>query len=128
MSANFAGNTLTQSEAIETYTPYDVTSSRNCIFCQLWRDRKIILRAGQELKFENYESVQHGLQFSGIKKGAKISFHRHFKASGGLITKGWSAGSCKNLFGPMIVRKSLTFRQNKTRRPIIVHKKAFVTI
>ena len=28
MSANFAGNTLTQSEAIETYTPYDVTSSR----------------------------------------------------------------------------------------------------
>ena len=22
--------------------------------------------------------MQHGLQFSGIKKGAKISFHRHF--------------------------------------------------
>ena len=42
-------------------------------------DRKIILRAGTELKFENYESVQHRLQFSGIKKGAKISFHRHFK-------------------------------------------------
>ena len=28
MSGNFVGNTLTQSEAIETYTPYDVTSSR----------------------------------------------------------------------------------------------------
>ena len=28
MSANFVGNTLTQSEVIETYTPYDVTSSR----------------------------------------------------------------------------------------------------
>ena len=28
MSANFVGNTLTQSEAIEIYTPYDVTSSR----------------------------------------------------------------------------------------------------
>ena len=28
MSANFVGNTLTQSEAIETYTPYDVTSFR----------------------------------------------------------------------------------------------------
>ena len=28
MSANFVGYTLTQSEAIETYTPYDVTSSR----------------------------------------------------------------------------------------------------
>ena len=27
MSANFVGNTLTLSEAIETYTPYDVTSS-----------------------------------------------------------------------------------------------------
>ena len=84
-SANFVGNTLTQSEAIETYTPYDVTSMAleydNCIFCQLWKDRKIILRAGPELKFENYESVQHRLQFSGIKKGAKISFHRHFKVS-----------------------------------------------
>ena len=28
VSANFIGNTLTQSEATETYTPYDVTSSR----------------------------------------------------------------------------------------------------
>ena len=28
MSANFVGNTVIQSEAIETYTPYDVTSSR----------------------------------------------------------------------------------------------------
>ena len=28
VSANFVGNTLTQSEAIETYIPYDVTSSR----------------------------------------------------------------------------------------------------
>ena len=28
LSANFVGNTLTQSEAIEIYTPYDVTSPR----------------------------------------------------------------------------------------------------
>ena len=28
MSANFVGDTLTQSEEIETYTPYDVTSFR----------------------------------------------------------------------------------------------------
>ena len=28
MSANFVGNTLTRSEAIEIYTPYDVTSPR----------------------------------------------------------------------------------------------------
>ena len=47
---------------------------------QLWRDRKIILRAGPELKSENYKSVQHRPQFSGIKNGAKIAFHRHFKA------------------------------------------------
>ena len=39
----------------------------------LWWDRKIILHATPELKFENYESVQHRLQFSGIKKEAKIS-------------------------------------------------------
>ena len=79
MSANFVGNTLTQREAIETYTPYDVTSSRPrktkiAFFCQLWRDRKIILRAGPELTFENYESVQHRLQFSGIKEGLKFHF------------------------------------------------------
>ena len=83
MSINFVGNTLTQSEAIESSTPYDVTSSRprkrQLHFLPTLRERKNIFRAGPELKFENYESVQHGLQFSGIKKGAKISFHRHFK-------------------------------------------------
>ena len=36
------------------------------------------MRATPKPKLENYESVQHRLQFSGIKKGAKISFHRHF--------------------------------------------------
>ena len=80
MSTNFVGNTLTQSEVIETYTPYDVTSSstrKMTIFCQLWRDRKIIFHAGPELKFENYESVQHRLFWN--KKGVKISFHRHFR-------------------------------------------------
>ena len=84
MSANFVGNTLTQSEAIETYTPYDVTSSRPrktkiAFFANFEGIEKIILRAGPELKFENYGSVQHRLQFPGIKKGAKVSFHRHFK-------------------------------------------------
>jgi len=33
--------------------------------------KKITSHAGPELKFENYESVQHRLQFSGIKKGGK---------------------------------------------------------
>ena len=39
---------------------------------------KKFVRASPKPKLENYESVQHRLQFSGIKKGAKISFHRHF--------------------------------------------------
>ena len=51
MSANFVGNALTQSEAIETYTPHDVTSfwprKTNIAFILF------ILRAGTELKFEN---------------------------------------------------------------------------
>ena len=45
--------------------------------------RLIILRAEPELKFANYESVQRRLQFSGIKKGAKISYRRHFKNPNG---------------------------------------------
>ena len=74
MSANFVGNILTQSEAIETYTPYDVTSSRPrkttiAFFGNFGGIKKITLRTGTELKFENFESVQHRLQFSGIKKG-----------------------------------------------------------
>ena len=83
MSANFVGYTLTQSEAIETYTPYDVTSSRPrktkiAFFANVGGIEKLFC-APEQLKFENYESVQHRLQFSGIKKVAKISFHRHFK-------------------------------------------------
>ena len=78
MSANFVGNTLTQSKAIKTYTPYDVTSSRprktKIAFFVNFGGVKNILRTGTELKFENYESVQHRLQFSGIKKGLKFHF------------------------------------------------------
>ena len=84
MSAHFVGNTLTQSKAIETYTPYDVTSSgprktKIAFFANFGEIEKLFSLAGTELKFENYESVQHRLEFSGIKKGAKISFHGHFK-------------------------------------------------
>ena len=81
MCANFVGNTLTQSEAIESYTPYDVTSSRPrktkiAFFANFGGIEKLFCASEQSL---NYGSVQHRLQFSGIKKGAKISFHRHFK-------------------------------------------------
>ena len=81
MSTNFVGNTLTQSQAIETYTPYDVTSSRPrkmtiAFFCQLWRDRKIILRAGPELKFENYESVPGFLLEAWSRVPAPVYFEQ----------------------------------------------------
>ena len=41
--------------------------------------RRSTVCASLKPKLENYESVQHRLQFSGIKKGTKISFYRHFK-------------------------------------------------
>ena len=75
MGANFVGNTLSQSEANRNFTPpYDVTSSRprktsNAFFANFGGIEKLFCLAGLELKFENYESVQHRLQFSGIKKG-----------------------------------------------------------
>ena len=59
---------------------FTISGDRNIVFVLLifhgfvWKDRKIILRARSELKFENCESVQHTLQFSGIKKGPKFHF------------------------------------------------------
>ena len=104
MSANFVGNTLTQSEAIEIYTPYDITSSRprKTKIAFFWRDKKIILHAGPELKFKNYESVQHRLQFSGIKKGANISFHGHFNTlqKQALVVSYWQLAK-KTFFFPL---------------------------
>ena len=74
------------------YTPYDVKGTNlhiltargmSHILGSNWPTssgkKKNVLCAGPALKFENCESVQHRLQFSGIKKGSKISFHRHFK-------------------------------------------------
>ena len=94
VTKNFPLLRLFPSDAImgwRPYTPYDVNRTNLHILTargmshiltrigQLCRDRKIILRARPELKFESYESVQQRPQFSGIKKGAKISFQRHFK-------------------------------------------------
>ena len=60
-SGNFLGNTLTQSDMIESYRTYCVTSSypqkEQLHFCQLWWDEKIVLHARPELKFKTYESV-----------------------------------------------------------------------
>ena len=82
MSANFVGNTLAQSEAIETYKPYDVTSSRPrktkiAFFADLGGIEKLFCAPEQSLNSKIMNQCNR-LQFSGIKKGAKISFHRHF--------------------------------------------------
>ena len=63
---------------------------------QLWSSRKKFVRASPQPKLENYESMQHRLQFSGIKKGAKISFHRHFNYP-------WVKYGVQHLWDPMIV-------------------------
>ena len=77
---------------------------RQLHFLATLEGKKITLRAGPELKFENYESVQHRLQFSGIKKGAKISFHRHLK-------KRWFSSKLaitmvKSLFSSFVIRSA----------------------
>ena len=65
-------------------------------------------------KLENYESVQRRLQFSGIKKGAKSSFHRHFKYMYQLEfpEEGWNLR--KNLFvgGGMSIFKNYTIQND----------------
>ena len=70
------------------YTPDDVkcanlhilTARRvSHIFGLNWptsRQKRKLLHAYPKPRFQNYESVQHRLQFSGIKKGSK-----HFKIS-----------------------------------------------
>ena len=69
-------HTLTQSDAIEMYTPYEVIISRPrkmaiAFFVNFGGIEKLFFVCGQELKVKNYESVQNRLKFSGIKKGDK---------------------------------------------------------
>ena len=77
------GHALTRSDEIKNYSPYDVTSSRprkttNAFFVNFGGIEKLFCTLDQSLNFESCDSMQHRRQFSGIKKGAKISFHRHF--------------------------------------------------
>ena len=84
MCGNLVGNTLTQSEAIETYTPYDVTSSRPqktkiAFFANFGGIEKLFCVPDQSLNSKIMDQCNIDLYFPGIKKGAKVSFHRHFK-------------------------------------------------
>ena len=84
MSTNFVGNTLTHSEAMETYTPYDVTSSRPrkttiAFFANFGGIEKLFCAPDQSLNSKIMNSATW--TFSGIKKGAKISFHGHFNVN-----------------------------------------------
>ena len=54
VSANFVGKFT----RLMTSLVSDLGKRQLRFFCQIWGDRNIILRAGPELKFENYESVQ----------------------------------------------------------------------
>ena len=78
MSANFVGNTLTQSEAIETYTPYDVTSSRPrkttiALFANFGRMEKLFCAPDQSLNSKII--YQCNIGFKKKKKKRELSFH-----------------------------------------------------
>lgn len=64
MSGNLAGNILTQSVAIERYTPNDVTSpkpwKRRIFLATIQEMKKNVLRAGQELKLKNCGIKERG--------------------------------------------------------------------
>ena len=82
MSGNFVVNTLTQSEAIETYIPYDVTSSRPrktkiAFFANFEGIEKLFFAPEQSLNSKIMNQCNIDFNFLE-KKGAKISFHRHF--------------------------------------------------
>ena len=95
------------------YTPYDARCSNlhiltargmSHIFGSNWqtsRQEKNILHAGPKLKFENCESVQHRLISSGIKKGSKISFHRHFNSAS--LSKNYICASSLAAFATALI-------------------------
>ena len=97
VTKNFSILRLFPSDAMmawRLYIPYDVNRTNlhiltaHGMFDSNWPTLKLekkFVHASPKPKLENCESVQHRLQFCGIKKGAKISFHRHFKKKWNMI-------------------------------------------
>ena len=85
MSTNFVGNTLTQSEAIETYTPYDVTSSRPrkmkiAFFANFGGTEKLFCALEQSLNSKIMDQCKRGLKFHFI--GTLILIRAMTRAAG----------------------------------------------
>ena len=85
MSATFVENTLTRSEAIEIYTPHDVTSFRPrkttiAFFVNFVGAEKLFCEPDQSLNSKIMNQSNKVFNFLKEKKGVKISFYRHFKA------------------------------------------------
>ena len=79
MSANFVGNTLTQSEAIETYTPYDVTSSRPrktkiALFANFGGIEKLFCTPDQSLNSKIMNQCNIDFNFLEQKRWQKFHF------------------------------------------------------
>ena len=79
MSANFVGNTLTQSEANETYTPYDVTSSRPrktkiAFFANFGGIEKLFCAPEQSMNSKIMNQSNIDFNFLEQKRGLKFHF------------------------------------------------------
>ena len=80
MCANFVGNTLTQSEAIETFTPYDVTSSRPrktkiaFFFSNFGGVEKLFWAPEQSLNSKIMNPCNIDFNFLELKNGQKFHF------------------------------------------------------
>ena len=77
MSVNFVGNILTQSEAIETYTPYVVTSSRPrkmtiAVFANFGGMEKLFCMPDQSLNSKIMN--QCNIDFNFLVRGLKFHF------------------------------------------------------
>ena len=79
MSTNFVGNKLTQSEAIETYRPYDVTSSRPrkttiAFFANFGGIKKLFCASDQSLNSKIMNQCSIDFNFLEQKRGYKFHF------------------------------------------------------
>ena len=75
MSANFVGNTLTQSEAIETYTPHNVTGPRPRKTTVAFFAKFGGLRAGPDQSLNSKITNQCNVDFNFLELKRGLKFH-----------------------------------------------------